>query len=199
MASKPRKPAPDPIARFNAWFRRARKSDEPLPEKCALATADGRGRPSVRYVLLKGADADGFVFYTNKESRKGREIAANPYASLAFYWDDAGHQVRIEGKLVEVSEEEADAYWDGRPRGSQIASLTSRQSRSVETRKALVDEMKRIERAHEGREVPRPERWSGFRLVPSRIEFWTRREPRLHHRESFKKTRGGWKVEILQP
>jgi len=191
--------ATDPIRKFASWFAQARRAGIELAEKCALATADRRGRPSVRYVLLKDADPRGFTFYTNSESRKGRELEANPYGALAFYWHQTDHQVRVEGKIKQVSRAEADAYWAERPRDSQLASLASRQSRSVANRSALTAELKRISAKYEGVDVPRPDRWTGYRLVPDRIEFWTRREPRLHHRELFVRTRDGWRVEILQP
>jgi pyridoxamine 5'-phosphate oxidase len=191
--------AVDPVRKFKSWFSQAKRSGIELPDKCALATADHRGRPSVRYVLLKDVDADGFTFYTNAESRKGRELAANPYASLAFYWHENDHQVRIEGKITQVSRAEADAYWAERPGVSQIASLASRQSRVISSRTALTAEVKRLAKKYKGTDVPRPERWTGYRLKPNRIEFWTRHEPRLHHREAFTRTRGVWRVEILQP
>jgi pyridoxamine 5'-phosphate oxidase len=192
-------PPLDPIRKFNTWFSQARRSGIELAENCALATADRRGRPSVRYVLLKEADASGFTFYTNAESRKGRELDTNPRAALAFYWHENGHQVRIEGKVKQVSDAEADAYWAERPRDSQLASLASRQSKTVADRAALVAELKRLVSKYKGTNVPRPARWTGYQLVPDRIEFWTRREPRLHHRELFTRTRQGWRVAILQP
>ena len=189
----------DPIRKFKSWFSKARRSGIELADKCALATADRRGRPSVRYVLLKDVDVDGFTFYTNSESRKGKELDANPYASLAFYWHENDHQVRIEGKIKQVSADEADAYWSERPRVSQLAALASRQSRTITSRAALMAEVKRLERKYKDAEVPRPARWTGYRLHPDRIEFWTRREPRLHHRELFTRSRGGWRVDVLQP
>lgn len=191
--------ATDPIRKFKSWFSHAKRSGIELAENCALATADLRARPSVRYVLLKDVDADGFTFYTNAESRKGRELKANPQAALAFYWHEADRQVRVEGRITQVSEAEADAYWDARPRESQLASLASRQSRTVRSRAALAAEVKRLQRKYDGEAVPRPERWTGYRLKPARIEFWTRREPRLHHREAFTRTRGQWRMDILQP
>jgi pyridoxamine 5'-phosphate oxidase len=153
----------------------------------------------VRYVLLKEASASGFVFYTNTESRKGRELAKNPHAALAFYWDATGRQVRIDGRVEPVSEAEADAYWTERPRASRIASLVSRQSRPLASRAALDAAYRAAERRYRDGEVPRPARWTGYRLIPARIEFWTRREPRLHVRELFERTRGRWKETLLQP
>lgn len=189
----------DPIRRFQRWWAEARKAGVPLPEAMALATADRRGRPSVRYVLLKGADARGFVFYTNRQSSKARDLRANPRAAIAFYWDAVGRQVRCEGHVSSVSAAEADAYWTSRPRGSQIASAVSRQSAPLESSGALMARYRELLRRYEGKDVPRPEAWSGFRLVPERVEFWTRREPRLHRRELFIRSRGRWTVKLLQP
>lgn len=191
--------ASDPIGRFQRWLAEARKAGNPLPEAMALATADRRGRTSVRYVLLKGADADGFVFYTNMLSPKAFDLRSNASAAIAFYWDATGKQVRCEGRVTEVSEAEADAYWASRPRGSQAASAASRQSMPVRDSQTLVSRYRKLLREFEGREIPRPEAWSGFRLVPDRIEFWTRREPRLHKRELFIRSRRGWTMKLLQP
>jgi pyridoxamine 5'-phosphate oxidase len=189
----------DPIDRFRRWLKAARKAGAPLAEAAALATVDSRQRPSVRYVLLKTANDDGLVFYTNCESRKGRDLAKNPHASLAFYWDATGRQVRIDGRVVKVSAAEADAYWAERPRASRIASLVSRQSAALASRAKLDAAYRTATRRYRGAEVPRPERWVGYRLVPSRIEFWTRREPRLHIREMFERAGDGWKETLLQP
>jgi len=188
-----------PIARFNRWLAAARKAGAPLVDAAALATVDARGRPSVRYVLLKSADARGFVFYTNLESRKGRELARNTYAALALYWDATGRQVRVDGRVELVTREEADAYWAERPRASRVASLVSRQSAPLASYATLVSDFRSASRRYRDGEVPRPARWTGFRLVPRRIEFWTRREPRLHLRELFELERGKWKRSLLQP
>jgi pyridoxamine 5'-phosphate oxidase len=189
----------DPIRRFQRWLADARKAGVPLPEAMALATADRHGRPSVRYVLLKGADARGFVFYTNLQSAKARDLHANGRAAIAFYWDAVGRQVRCEGRVTNVSAAQADDYWASRPPGSQVASAVSRQSAPLESSGALMARYRKLLRESEGSTVPRPEAWSGFRLVPKRIEFWTRREPRLHRRELFIRSRGGWTVQLLQP
>jgi pyridoxamine 5'-phosphate oxidase len=189
----------EPIRRFRRWFAEARRAGVALPEAMALATADHRGRPSVRYVLLKGADDAGFVFYTNAFSRKGRELAKRPYASLAIYWDATGRQVRVEGRIESVSDGEANAYWAERPRDSQLASAASRQSATIESRAALIAEYRRLQRKYEGRAVPRPRNWTGYRIVPDRVEFWTRREPRLHERELFTRSAGRWRSRILEP
>lgn len=190
----------DPIAKFRKWFKGAKAASVPIPEAMALATADNRGRPSVRYVLLKGVDPDGsFVFYTNSHSRKGRELSANPYASLAFYWDATGQQVRVEGKLQGLAAAAADLYWASRPRGSQLASAVSSQSRELDDRRDLVTRYRTLERSLAGSEVPRPAHWLGYRVRPERIEFWTRREPRLHHRELFVRRGQSWRRTLLEP
>jgi pyridoxamine 5'-phosphate oxidase len=191
--------AVDPIRRFNRWLADERRAGTELAEAVALATSTPRGRPSVRWVLLKEATAAGFVFYTNSESRKGRELAANPHASIAVYWHETGRQVRVDGKVRTVTESESDEYWASRPRASRIASLASRQTRAIASRELLVAEFRSIERKYQGKPVPRPARWIGYCVVPREIEFWTRAEPRLHRRESFKRTRDGWKTTILQP
>jgi len=188
-----------PVRRFNLWLEQARNAGVPLAETCALATADRHGRPSVRFVLLKSADPSGFVFYTNGESRKGREMADNPRASLAFYWDATGKQFRVDGSVGEVSAEEADAYWSERPRESQLASAASRQSRPLELRRQLLARVRKLTSMYEGRDVPRPPHWIGYRLTPGRMEFWTRREPRLHVRELFVLRKGVWHKQLLQP
>lgn len=191
--------ATNPLSRFRSWFKAAVHANVALPESMALATADHRGRPSVRYVLLKGVDARGFVFYTNSRSRKGRELEANPWASLALYWDPTGQQVRVEGKIERVTEAEADQYWASRPRGSQIASATSNQSTPLDSRTALVARYRELERRCDGEDIPRPRHWIGYRVVPTQIEFWTRKEPRLHHRELFTRRGQTWRKTLLEP
>lgn len=191
--------SPDPVARFQRWFAAARRTEMALPEAMTLATADNRGRPSARLVLLKHADPGGFVFYTNALSRKGRELAANPHAALVFHWSPIGRQVRVEGRVERVSEEEADAYWATRPRASQLGALASLQSAPVANRGALMARWRGLRRRYARRPVPRPPHWTGYRLVPSSIEFWTHREHRLHDRELFTRTRRGWKRTRLQP
>jgi len=189
----------EPIRRFQRWLAEARRAGVELPEAMALATADGRGRPSVRFVLLKSADDSGFVFYSNERSRKGRQLSRRPYAALAIYWDPTGRQVRVEGKVERVSADEADAYWAERPRDSQIASAASRQSAPIENRAALMAEYRRLQRDYAGRVMPRPRHWIGYRVIPDRIEFWTRSEPRLHERVLFERTVRGWRSSLLQP
>ncbi|MFO7767951.1 MAG: pyridoxamine 5'-phosphate oxidase [bacterium] len=190
--------AADPIRRFNRWLAEARAMGIELAEACALATADAEGRPSVRYVLLKDASPDGFTFFTNLTSRKGRELVENPRAALAFYWHP-DRQVRVEGPVEPVGEEEADMYWSLRTRESRLAARASDQSAGLENRSDLSDRYRREFKQWDGEEIPRPEDWSGFRILPESIEFWTREEPRLHKREVFLRTSDGWKTKKLQP
>jgi pyridoxamine 5'-phosphate oxidase len=189
----------DPIRKFSRWWRDAERQGSPLPEATALATVDLKGRPSVRYVLLKGVDARGFLFYTNEASRKGRDLQAFPEAALAFYWHEPGRQVRVEGAVSLLGDDEADAYWQTRPRGSQIASSVSRQSSPLASRRELVARFRALERRLDGKPVPRPKHWRGYVLDPRQVEFWTRREPRLHDRELFVRGSRGWSRRLLQP
>lgn len=191
--------AADPIARFRSWFRAAVRTGAPLPEAIALATADRRGRPSVRYVLLKGVDDGGFVFFTDGRSRKGGELAANPEAAFACYWDALGKQVRVEGRVTEVTADEADAYWRTRPRESRLAAMASRQSAVLARRADLMTRWRTLARQHPGDDVPRPPEWKGYRIAPRAIEFWTRGEFRLHRRERFERRGGRWTSRLLQP
>lgn len=189
----------DPIRKLQRWWRDAARGGCPIPEAMALATADAEGRPSVRFVLLKGIQANGLTFYTNEQSRKGRELAANPRAALAFYWHEIDRQARVEGRVGLLSASEADAYWRTRPRGSQLASSVSEQSEPLASRADLVARLRTLERAMVEREVPRPTHWRGYLLEPDVIEFWTRREPRLHIRELHERRRGRWQAQLLQP
>lgn len=191
--------AADPVARFNRWFRAAARARVPLAETMALATADGGGRPSVRFVLLKRADASGFVFFTDARSRKGVELERRPRAAAAFYWDATSRQVRVEGRIREVSAAEAEAYWRTRPRESRLAALSSRQSATLAGRGALLARWRAFSHRYPDGRIPRPRTWTGFRIIPDTIEFWTRGEHRLHHRELFVRRRGGWTRTLLQP
>jgi pyridoxamine 5'-phosphate oxidase len=192
--------ARDPITRFQRWFAAASASHISQPEAMTLATADRRGRPSARMVLLKGVDSDGFVFYTNANSRKGRELLANPRAALVFHWGGGlGRQVRVEGRVEAVDPAEADGYWATRPRASQLGALASAQSHPIASRAALMARWRVLKRRYARAEVPRPPHWTGFRIVPDAIEFWTHRGHRLHDRELFTRTRRGWKRTVLQP
>jgi pyridoxamine 5'-phosphate oxidase len=189
----------DPLARFHRWYAQARRTHIVQPDAMTLATADARGRPSARMVLLKGAGPDGFAFYTNGLSRKGRELRANPRAALVFHWDRLGKQVRIDGRVIPVSDAEADAYWETRPRASQLAALASSQSAPITNRERLVARWRALRQRYRGRPVPRPRHWTGYRVVPDTIEFWTHREHRLHDRELFTRSGRGWKRTQLQP
>jgi pyridoxamine 5'-phosphate oxidase len=191
--------AKDPIALFGDWFKDAAATEAGLPEAMSLATATKDGRPAVRMVLLKDFSAGGFVFYTNTSSRKGRELAANPFGALCFYWKFLSRQVRIEGPLVPVSVAEADAYFASRPRDSQLAAWASDQSETLATRDVLTDRFKAAQGDYAGKPVPRPPHWSGYRLRPETIEFWQDVPNRLHDRLVFQNTGDGWRSSRLYP
>ena len=191
---------PSPIEQFRRWFDAALAADLHEPNAMTLATATPDGRPSARIVLLKGFDEQGFVFYTNYEGRKSRELEINPHCALVFYWGELERQVRIEGRVSRVSEAESDAYFEGRPRGSQLGAWVSEQSRPVEDRGALEERLRELQAGYEGREVPRPPFWGGYRVEPETIEFWQGRENRLHDRLRHRRSDGGrWRRERLQP
>jgi pyridoxamine 5'-phosphate oxidase len=191
---------PDPVAQFAVWFQQAADVGGPAPDAAAVATADADGAPSVRMVLVKGADASGFVFYTNYDSRKGRELAANPSAALLFYWSPLNRQVRIEGRVQRVPAAETAAYVRSRARGSQLSALASPQSRPIESRGALERRVAELADRYAGVELPVPESWGGFRLVPETFEFWQQRDDRLHDRLRYTRTAGSaWRLERLAP
>lgn len=189
----------DPHALFETWYALARESELNDSNAVALATADASGRPSVRMVLLKGHDSQGFVFYTNQDSRKGNELEANPQAALLFHWKSLRRQVRIEGAVQPVSALEADAYFASRSRDSQLGAWASDQSRPLLAREVFEQRYEEARRRFEGGDVPRPPRWSGFRVVPERIEFWMDREHRLHERRLFTFRGGDWSESLLYP
>jgi pyridoxamine 5'-phosphate oxidase len=191
--------ADDPHALFDSWLAEARESEPNDPTAMALATADAAGRPSVRMVLMKGHDARGFVFYTNLDSRKGAELAANPSAALLFHWKSLRRQVRVEGPVEAVADDEADSYFATRSRDSQLGAWASDQSRPLESREAFEARYEAVRARYEGDAVPRPPRWSGWRVVPETIEFWSDRPHRLHERRLFTRERGGWREGLLFP
>jgi pyridoxamine 5'-phosphate oxidase len=190
--------AADPFEQFARWFDDALRADLPLPNAMTLATANSAGRPSARVVLLKGVDADGFVFYTNYESRKARELSVNPYASLVFLWTPMERQVRIEGAVEKVSDEESDEYFDSRPLGSRLGAWASPQSRPLPSRLTLASKVAAIMLRY-GTAPPRPPHWGGYRVRPEAIEFWQGRPDRLHDRLLYVKQDSRWKIERLAP
>ncbi|WP_434346063.1 pyridoxamine 5'-phosphate oxidase [Myxococcus virescens] len=190
---------PDPIQRFAELFERAKQAIAVDPNAMVVATVGDDGRPSARVVLLKDFDARGFVFYTNHESRKGREARAHPYAALCFYWQPLNEQVRVEGRVERVTDAEADAYFQSRVRGSQVGAWASLQSQPLATRAELEARVAEVERKYAGQPVPRPPHWSGFRVVPDRIEFWHAQESRLHDRHVYLREDGGWRTQMLYP
>jgi len=187
------------LRRFQEGFERARAASVPEPTAMTLATVDDQGRPASRTVLLKDADLDGFVFYTNLNSRKGRHLAGQAAVSLVFWWRETAEQVLIDGEAEPVSPVEADAYFASRPRGSQIGAWASRQSQPLASRQELIDQVAEMEKRFEGREVPRPEHWSGFRIRPRRVEFWYGKEFRLHERICFDLKDDSWQETLLFP
>jgi pyridoxamine 5'-phosphate oxidase len=189
----------DPLTQFRRWYEDAKDAGIRAPHAMALATSTRDRAPSLRMVLLKGADERGFSFYTGYVSRKAAELDSNPRAALLFYWDPLGRQVRIEGSVERVPEEESDAYFATRPRGAQLAASASRQSSVLANREELDARVIELDRDYTGREVPRPEHWGGYRLLPDTYEFWQHREDRLHDRLRYRREDGGWTIERLSP
>lgn len=185
---------PDPLRQFETWFDAARVAGVRAPEAMALATATPDGTPSVRMVLLKGADERGYVFFTSYESRKGRELEANPQAALLFHWEALGRQVRVEGMVERASAEESDTYFASRPPGSRAGAAASRQSRALADRAELDRAVAAL-----GDDVSRPDWWGGYRVRPERYEFWQHRENRLHDRFLYERDGSGWRIQRLYP
>jgi pyridoxamine 5'-phosphate oxidase len=194
--------AADPVEQFRGWFSAWREVAVGDPNAMVVSTATSDGRPSVRIVLLRALDARGFVFFSNHDSRKGRELAANPHAALLFPWHPLGRQVIVEGRAERLDEGESDAYWATRPRGSQIAALASPQSQVIPDRAGLERRWAELERELAAGEVPRPAHWGGIRVAHERVEFWQGREKRMHDRLVYRRadeTPAGWRVERLAP
>jgi pyridoxamine 5'-phosphate oxidase len=191
---------PDPVRQFRDWFADAEAARLYQPDAMTLATATPDGRPSARLVLLRGLDDRGFTFFTNCDSRKAAELTANPHAALVFFWAELHRQVRVEGHVEVVAAEESDAYFQTRPRGSQLGAWASPQSQPIDGRTVLEQRADEFTRRFEGQPVPRPPRWGGYRVVPDSIEFWQGRENRLHDRLCYRRrAEGGWEIVRLAP
>ena len=190
---------PDPIQQFRRWFRAVERAGIPEPNAMTLATAARNGRPSARMVLLKGIDERGFLFFTNYESRKGRELAANPRGALVFYWRAVHRQVRVTGRVSKLPAAESDAYFANRPLGSRLAAAASRQSSVIPSRATLETRFAQLDTWYPGDGPPRPINWGGYRVHPNEIEFWQQGPNRLHDRLRYRKRRGGWILERLSP
>ena len=191
--------AADPIAQFRRWFDDAVRAEVPLANGMTLATVGPDGAPSARVVLLKLVDERGFVFFTNQDSRKGRDLEADPRAALTFWWQPLHRQVRVEGRTALVEAELSDRYFRSRPRASNLSAIASPQSRTGAGRAELERRVAQVEAACGEDELERPERWGGFRVVPEAVEFWQGREDRLHDRLQYRAERGGWALERLAP
>ena len=190
----------DPFVFFKQWLKDAEVSEPDDPNAACLATADEYGRAATRIVLVKDHDDSGFVFFTNRDSRKGRALAVNPHAALTFYWKSLDRQIHIEGSVAPVSDSESDAYFASRPRGSRIGAWASIQSQPMENRDDLLRRIKELEMKYEGREdIPRPPHWGGYRIAPASIEFWQEGQFRLHHRILYTRDNGGWRRQMLYP
>jgi pyridoxamine 5'-phosphate oxidase len=191
---------PDPFRQFRSWYEHSLSAGLPQPEAMTLATATPDGRPSARMVLLRGHDEKGFVFFTNYDGRKGDELVANPRAALVFYWPELDRQIRIEGRVELATPQESDAYFQSRPRGSQLGAWASPQSVVIASREALETRLREVEDRYRDRPVPRPPFWGGFRVVPEAIEFWQEGPNRLHDRLRYVRlATGGWRLERLSP
>lgn len=191
---------PNPFEQFALWFEEASASDFEEPNAMALATVDARGIPSIRMVLLKNFDERGFVFFTNYNSKKGKDLSQNSRAALLFWWDKLDRQVRIEGETEKISEEESSEYFRTRPRGSQLGARASDQSNVLPGRKELELRLEKLAKEYAGKDIPRPPHWGGYRVKPGEFQFWQGRENRLHDRLRYRKQAGGgWIIERLYP
>jgi len=192
--------APDPISQFSNWFAEAMDAGIFEPNAMTLATVSSDGKPSARIMLLKGFDANGFTFYTNYLSRKGKEIAKNPNAAILFFWGELERQVRIEGVLEKISKEESEQYFHSRPKGSQLGAIVSQQSQEIQSKELLIEKLGKLEKQYEGQEIPKPSHWGGYILKPQIVEFWQGGAARLHDRIVYKKAdKNNWKIVRLAP
>lgn len=199
LENKALKTTNDPISFFKHWLQQAEKSGIILPESMSVSTATPEGRPSSRMVLLKGVDEKGFVFFTNYGSRKAQELDTNPFAALLFHWNMLQRQVRIEGRIERISEAESAAYFHSRSRGSQVGAWASHQSQPLDNRETLINKVKQFEQEFQGKQVPLPEFWGGYRVIPESIEFWQGKADRLHDRFVYQAQDKSWKITRLNP
>ena len=191
---------PSPLLQFERWFKAAQQSPVNEPNAMTLATVGGNGRPKARIVLLKQVDDQGFVFFTNYDSQKGQDLQANPFASLVFFWDVIQRQVRIEGQVEKIAQADSEAYFQSRPKGSQIGAIASPQSQVISSREVLQEKVAQLEKDFADKEkLPRPDNWGGYRLIPDRVEFWQGRSSRLHDRIRYRLEEGSWLRERLAP
>jgi pyridoxamine 5'-phosphate oxidase len=189
----------NPFEQFSLWYNEALNAGFLHPDAMTLAASTKDGKPSARIVLLKSFDDDGFIFFTNYSSKKGKELIENPFASLMFYWDKLDKQVRIEGSTEMITKQESEEYFHSRPRGSQLGALASEQSRVIENRRVLEDKFDELNKKFEGKEIPMPVNWGGFKLIPDYFEFWQSRDNRLHDRICYVKENDNWKIKRLAP